>query len=403
MNSSGVQLFPSLFLANVKIAPDKPFIYERHEKMFVSKLSKEISVEVNGMARMLDFLGVTLDSRVAFFGLEPSKAYWITEWAAFTLRATAVIIPSRFSAEEKVSVLAESRSSVAVVNSINEANLLTEQAAKLPELKHVICLTGKPAVQEAQPAQMTRYQDLKKDTAAPIHIYYYVQCLEKGRRHPDRTHTTLAALLPTDRAILFFYHDVEADGHHKVTLYTHAQLLEHARVIERLLGTRSPVHNTDIVLSSLSWNHLVEHISSCLLPVLRDSALQINSDRKDFTCLENRPQVLIADADYVRRLKQYIEEHMKRSGKLEWKLFQKAISYGKRKYEKQDRVGFGRKLSDRMLDAIIVKKVIRMLGGRLRLIIGIDDAASYEVHTFFHTFGVELVEMPAEAFNHIKD
>ncbi len=400
MNSTGVQLFPALFLANVKIAPDKPFIYERHEKMFVSRLTKEIAVEVNGMARMLDFLGVTLDSRVAFFGLSPSKAYWVSELATFSIRATAVIIPSGFSEEEKISVLAESRSTVAVVNGVAEANVITRQAAKLPELKHIICLTGKPAAPETHVARMTRLEDLKGSHPG-VTVYYYAQCLEKGGRHPDRTPTTLAALSPRDRAILFFYHDNETKGH-KVTLYTHAQLLEHARVIERLLGTHSPVHNTDIVLTALSWNHLVEHISSCLLPVLRDSALQINSDKTDFTCLESRPQVLIADADYVRSLKQHIEAHMKRAGKLEWKLFQKAIAYGKRKYEKEDRVGFGRKLSDRLLDAIIVKKVIKMLGGRLRLIIGIDDAASYEVHTFFHTFGVELVEMPAEAFNHIK-
>lgn len=403
MNTPGVQLFPSLFLANVKIAADKPFIYERHEKMFVSKLTKEIAVEVNNMARMLDSLGVTLDSRVAFFGLDPSKAYWVTEWATFTLRATAVIIPSRFSAEEKLGVLAESRSAVAVVNSIAEANILTQQIAKLPELKHIICLTGKPAAPETKAPKVTRLEDLKASSQQGVTVYYYSQCLEKGSRHPDRTPTTLAALSSTDRAILFFYHDDETDGHHKVTLYTHGQLLEHARVVERLLGTRSPVHNTDIVLTALSWNHLVEHISSCLLPVLRDSALQINSDRTDFTCLENRPQVLIADADYVRRLKQHIEDHMRRMGKLEWKLFQKAIAYGKRKYEKEDRVGFGRKLSDRILDTIIVKKIIKLLGGRLRLIIGIDDEASYEVHTFFHTFGVELVEMPAEAFTHIKD
>lgn len=402
MHSSGVQLFPSLFLANVKIAADKPFIYERHEKMFVSKLTKEIAVEVNSMARMLDFLGVTLDSRVAFFGLDPSKAYWVAEWATFSLRATAVIIPSRFSADEKLSVLAESRSTVAVVTSAAEASLLTQQTAQLPELRHIVCITGKPAASENKASKITRLEDFKSEKHPSVSIHYYSQCLDKGARHPDRTPTTLAALSPKDRAILFFYHDEETGGH-KVTLYTHGQLLEHARVIERLLGTRSPVHNTDIVLTSLSWNHLVGHISSCLLPVLRDCALQINSQKTDFTCLENRPQVLIADADYVRRLKQHIEDHMKRMGKLEWKLFQKAIAYGKRKYEKEDRVGFGRKLSDRLLDAIIVKKVIKILGGRMRLIIGIDDAASYEVHTFFHTFGVELVEMPAEAFNHIKD
>lgn len=399
MKTSNTHLFPSLFMASAKVFADRPFIYERHEKMFVSKVTREVATEVNSMARMLNHLGITLDTRVAFCGLAPSKAYWVTQWATLCLRATSVIIPAKFSEAERTNVLAESRSTIAVVSNVNEATLLVEQSAKLPDLKHVLCVVGKsPPVPQAS---VVRYEDYKKP-ALPVH--YYAECIDRGNRYPDRTAASLAALLPSDRAVLYFFHDAENKGRgHKVIRYTHAQLYEHARVIERLLGDAHAFKNTDIVLTALSWNQMVANISSCFLPMLRDAAIQINFDKSDFSCFENHPNVLIADADYILRLKQHIEDHMKRAGKLDWRLFKKALAYGKRKYEKENAIGFFRKISDRMLDAMVVRKVVKMLGGRLRLIIGVDDAASYEVHTFFHTFGVDLVEMPAEAFIHIAD
>jgi long-subunit acyl-CoA synthetase (AMP-forming) len=390
------ELFPQIFLSGVKVFGARPFIYERHEKMFVSTLGKEIASQINTMARALSGIGVKLDSRVAFFGLPPSQAYWITEWATMCIRGMAVIIPSRFTKEQRLNILAESRSNVVVVDSIADANEMAQMVTTLPDLKHIICLGAKSSVSGPK---LVRLEDVTKPQ---ITILYYREFIESGKRQPDVTGQALASMSPSDRALLFFFPDPEKGGHTGIR-YTHAQLCDHARIIERLLGKAHALQETDIILTAPSWNLMVSHIASCFLPVLKDASIQIHPGKDDFQVFENRPHVLVADAEYIRALKDHVDQLMKKAGKLEYAMFRKALAYGKRKFEKEDKIGIMRSLSDKFLENTVVRKASKILGGRLRLIIGVDDAASYDTQLFFHTFGVDLVEVPPEAFTHIAD
>lgn len=365
-----------LFISSVMKSGDAPFVYERHAKMYVSALEKEVAAEVNSFSRALHMIGVSEDARVAFCGLQPSKALLISQFATLSIRAAAVVIPASFPAGECVGVLAETRSKVALVETLSMANTLAQARGLLPELTHVICLDG------------------KADTALPI--LHWKSFADSGKMQPDRTAESLAAIKPTETAMLFYSR--EEGKAHKATRYSHGQLLEHARTIEKLMGVAHAIHKGDIVVTSPVWEQPVEHIASCFLPILRDASIQVNEDPVGFACLENHPQVLVAPAAYLEKLRAHIEQNIKESGRLEWSMLQKSLAYGKRKYESADKIGLLRKFFDMALKATVVRKVTNLLGGRLRLIIGVDDAASYETQLFFHTFGVDLVEIPSEMF-----
>lgn len=367
--------FPQILLDLVRESPIRQLVYERQARMYVSFMRREMAGLINASARFLHSLGIGDDARVAFCGLAPSKAYWVLELATMTIHSTAVIVPESFSAVQRVAVIAESRSKVAVVESVQDAQLLLKSISQLPQLTHILCLTG------------------KADGA--IAVSSWEECLEQGRMQPDHTAQLLTSLGPTHTALLFY--KAVKDGY-KATRYDHGQLLVHAQAMKGLLGKQQGAGESDIILTSATWNAPAEHIASCFLPLLYGAALQINENRDDFFCLENHPSVLVAPASYSNRLRSHMEQEVKASGWLEWKMLTKLLSYGKRKFEKENRIGLLRRMIDNMLKATVMKKVKKKLGGRLRCIIGADDASSYETQIFFHTFSVELVDIPEELY-----
>lgn len=367
--------FPQILLDLVRESPARQLVYERQARMYVSSVRREVAGLINSSARFLHSLGIGDDARVAFCGLTPSKAYWVLELATLTIHSAAVIIPQSFSASERVAVVAESRSKVAVVETVQDAQLLLKSISQLPQLTHILCLSGK--------------------VDGAIAVSSWEECLEQGRMQPDHTAQLLASLTPTHTALLFY--KVAKSGH-KATRYDHGQLLVHAQAIKGLLGQQQGVNEVGVILTSATWNAPAEHIASCFLPLLYGTALQVNDNSEDFFCLENHPSVLVAPAAYSNQLRAHMEQEVKASGWLEWKMLTKSLSYGKQKFEKENRIGLFRHMMDNMLKATVMKKVKKKLGGKLQLIVGTDDASSYKTQLFFHTFGVELVDVPEELY-----
>lgn len=375
-----MQFFPQLFLSSVKSGAEKPFLFERHAKMFISQLRRDAAGQVNQFARALHSIKIEPDMRVAFCALPPSIQYWVSEMALLSIRGAAVIIPSSFPVAERIAILTETRSKAVVVATLAEATTLAQAAAEMKDLAHIICLQGKAM-----------------GAALPIH--HWREFAESGRMHPDHMAETLSGTRPTDTALLFYTH---TQGKlHKVQRYSHEQLLSHVTEMDKILGQTHPVNEGDIVLTSPSWDYPAEHIASCFLPVFKRAAIQINPNDGDFTCLENQPHVLIAPAPYLEKLRAHIEKLFSDSGKTDLKMLNKAVSYGKQKYESKSKLGVISRFFDKFLRATVVRKVSRQLG-RLRLIIGADDSASYETQLFFHTFGAELVEVPTESLKHLE-
>lgn len=375
MNGPAAEHFPHIFLAGVKASPAKPLIFERHARMFISVLRREVAAQVNLFSRAMHSIGAQPEARVALCGLKPSRYFWISEMAALTMKAVAVIIPADISDEERVAILAESHAHAVVVQRLEDALRLAACAQSLPKLRVIVCLSG--------------------SAKADIPIMDWKSFTDLGKAHPDSTVAMFSRITADDTALLFYSRDESGQGH-KVVRYSHRQLLEHARMIERMLGTQHPVGEEDIFLSSPAWEQPVEHIASCFLPLLKQAALQTNDSMTDFICLENHPPVMIAPARYLDLLRENIERHARHSGLVEWKLFEQSLIYGKQKFERGNSLWLPRRMLDNALKATVVRKVSKHLGGRLRLIIGTDDAARYETQLFFHTLGVDLVEIPQE-------
>lgn len=379
MSEQSYRHFPELFLQSLRQRGGEPLFYERHAKIFLGVTYKEVAAQTNLFARALCAVGLEKDARLTIHA-EPSPKFWISELAALSVHANVVVVPQRFSVEELVEVLLETKSRMVIVSSFQRAKELAQVASELPELRHIVCFNGK--------------------LDGPLPIMDWQDFRESGRAAADYTARLCSELRPEDTAILFYSLSTRAGGYH-VKRYSHQQLLEYAEIITNLLGDAHRIKEGNIIFSSPEWDYPTEHIASCFLPLLKRCAIQIHNGDIDPPCFDRHPNILIAPSFHLEELRQHIESVIKGRGRLEWKMLMKTLKNGKQHYESANKIRPWRRLQDSLLKATIGRKVSQTLGGKLRFIIGVDDQVKYDTLLFFHAFGMELVEIPGESFKHI--
>jgi long-subunit acyl-CoA synthetase (AMP-forming) len=307
-----------------------------------------------------------------------TPALLIGEWAVLASKGVAVIVPRSFSPDDLTETLVESKSRLAIVDRLATAYHLAGHTDMLPDLKYIVCFEG--------------------TAQAQLPIMSWTDFLDSGRMEPDRSTALLRTISDKDTALLFYYKDQR--GARQAMRYTHALLLEHIARIESMLGAAA-IRNGELVLTATAWEHAVGHIASCYVPAIKQALVQITHAIPDISLFENSPQVVVGDAAFFDGVRQNIVRHVRQSGQVESAMLNKALSLSKSSFESPKgakNLSPLPRIQRAFLQGTIVSKVQKMLGGRLRLFIGTDDEAHYETQLFFHTFGIELIELPQEVF-----
>ncbi len=374
MNTSEPSHFLNHFYAMIKEFGEQPLLYEKRGGIFQYITYKEAATQLNSVARALYANGIMQDDRVAVQA-QASPQLWIAEWGILANRAVEVIVPRSFNMEELKETLLESKSKLLLVDTLAAAKAIANIAESLPDLNHIVCFEGR--------------------NEAPL-ILSWGEFIDSGRRQPDRATALVRSILPKDTAIIFYYRT--KDGARQATRYTHGLLFEHAQKIDSILSKASGIRQGNIILASAVWEYAISHIASCYFPLLKKAAIQLTSDSADITHLENSPDIIIGGTAYLDTLRQHVTSHVLQKGKMEYSMFVKAVALGKLKYESPKKLGLLQKAQNATLQAMVVKKIPKLLGENLRLLIGTDDSVAYETHVFFHTLGIELAEIPPEVF-----
>ena len=333
---------------------------------------RQAASEVSQFIRALYAHGVPPESRVTFQA--PSDyPLWIAEWGVLASHCAPVIVPENFNIAELLSILAESKSVLVIIDRLATAQAIAEAAVNLPDLKQIICFEG--------------------NAQSHLPIVSWDSFFESGTQVADRTGATIRSIIGKSTAILFYYKDEK--GNLQATRYTHQLLLKNIQKIDELLGNSATIHKGETVLALTTWGQAIGHMVSYYLPVLKLASVQIASKKSGPGILECRPHVLIGRGMDLEILKQDIVDHVKQQGPGARKELNMALAMGRIKYE-SGKLNPWQRLGHTLLRQTIFKEVQEFLGGRLRLFISVDDAVRYETQLFFETFGIELVELPPE-------
>lgn len=369
--------FLSIFLSAVPEMAARPLLSfkAKHGKQNYSW--KEAAALINNLARAMQAAGLQAESRVAIVAA-PGMEFWVTQWAAFTGRAIPVVIPRDFTAAELAETLLESRCLFLFADRLSTARSVAQMKASLPDLTHIFCFEG--AAEGALP------------------ILAWQAFAEAGQMKPDRTAASLSAAQPRDTALLF-YDRGEAGGLSAVRL-SHGQLVEYAQRIRATAAPHYTPREGDLFLSAAAWEHVVGHVAACFLPVLCRGSIYIAPDRLDMACYEHKPHIVVADTPYLQSLRSVAEAPCQQMNALDRRLYADALRLSKIRYESGKLIPL-HTFQLAVLRAVVLRRLCAALGGRLKLALGVDDAAGYDLHLFYNAMEAELVELPQEMFSKI--
>ena len=366
--------FLDYLFTDMRTRGDRLLLCENRGSLVQNVTHREGMNRVGSFAKALLALSVEPGKRVALH-VPASTSMLICEWALLAVKAVAVIIPRHFSADELIETLAESKSTIVLVERLATAYHLAEAASQLPDLAHIVCVEG--------------------GGHGAIPITGWNDFLDAGLTAADRATALLRTISPKDTALLFYYRD--EDGKRQAIRYTHESLLNQTGRIIGTLGSDN-IRSGELVLTATGWEHPIGHLTSCYVPVLCEACVQITHAVPGIALFENGPQVIVGDGAFFDGLRHTILSAVRHSGQLESSLLQEALSLSKQRFESQKNAGMLAVFKQRIMDATVIKKVKKMLGGNMRLLIGTDAETQYETELFFHTFGITLTELPPEAF-----
>ncbi|HSH29859.1 MAG TPA: long-chain fatty acid--CoA ligase [Thiohalobacter sp.] len=181
-------------------------------------------------------------------------------------------------------------------------------------------------------------------------------------------------------------------GRPKGVMLSHANILWNAHASQRMAA----VYTDDLFLSFLPLSHTFERTVGYYLSVMCGAAVAYNRSIPELAedLLEIRPTVLISVPRIFERVYNRIQAQLEKKPPVARALFNTAVNVGWRRFEhRQGRVGWHPALlAWPLLDALVARKVMQKLGGRMRLAISGGAALSPRVSRLFIGLGLNLLQ-----------
>jgi len=183
-------------------------------------------------------------------------------------------------------------------------------------------------------------------------------------------------------------------GRPKGVMLSHRNILSNAEAISGAVH----VYREDVFLSFLPLSHMLERTAGYYYPILSGSevvfARSIKTLGEDLKTI--RPTVLISVPRMFERAYTRIEETLAHKGALAQSLFKLAQDIGWKRFEWSQGRGKQPALGQRflwpMLYALVVKKILNQLGGRLRMTISGGGRLDDRIARCFLGFGIPILQ-----------
>ncbi len=183
-------------------------------------------------------------------------------------------------------------------------------------------------------------------------------------------------------------------GRPKGVMLSHANILSNAEAISGAV----PAFPDDVFLSFLPLSHMLERTAGYYYPMMTGSEVvyarsvqTLVADLQDI-----RPTVLISVPRIFERAYSRIEEQLAHKGVLARRLFALAEDLGWQRFEwsqgRQPRPAFTRRMAWPLFHAVVVKKILARLGGRLRLAVSGGGRLDDRIARRFLGFGLPILQ-----------
>jgi long-chain acyl-CoA synthetase len=372
MDLSGVQNLPLLFFQQARKYGDKPFLWRKVDGTYQPISWKEAARQANLLSRALRARGLQTGDRVCL--ISENRPEWLIADVAI-MAAGGITVPAYTTntVDDHRYILDNSGAKAVIVSTAKLAQRLVPAASRAPSVEFLVAM-----------------EPLGEPPRPPIRWAVWDQTLTEGEAQPDDVEQLAATRKRSDTSCVIYTSGT--GGAPRGVMLSHGAILCNCQGAIEVLKPLGLEDN--IFLSFLPLSHAYEHSGGQFFPITIGAQIYYaeGADTLVQNLAEVRPTIVTAVPRLYEVMHGRIAKGLEKMPAFRRRLFEKALALGRKQYEHPGTLSFMERIENKVLDALVRKKVAARFGGRLKAFVSGGAPLNYEVGLFFTALGVRLLQ-----------
>ncbi len=353
----------------------KAFLKHKVDGKFVDITYDEFYEQAETLALGLASLGVKKDDKVAM--ISENRPEWaVSDFSILGLGAISVPLYPISTADTVEFILKNSESVGAIVSNQFQLNKITKVWKNLSDLKFVIVMN-------------------EIDTSDSKNVYTFAQIQEKGRkyRQTNPKHFVNSMNLAKEDDIATLIYTSGTTGEPKGVILTHKNIVSNVLSAHSVIS----VTESDVFLSFLPLCHIFERMAGHYLAISAGATIAYAEgiEKVASNLTEIKPTLMTAVPRLFERMHAKIIKNVESQPEKKQKIFYWALNVGKEVSERKrkgESLPILLNLKHKTAKKLVLDKIYKIMGGRLRFFVSGGAALPRELGEFFAAVGILILE-----------
>ena len=363
----------SLFHHQVKLFQDKPYLWKKIDGKYTSLSWKQVREQVDSIAKGLKNLGILKGDRVVI--LSENRPEWqIADLAIMSIGAISVPAYTTSTTSDYSHIINHSEARCIIISSHSLALKALPAVAESSKCKNVIKIDNDNNIYN-EPINITSWNTLVKENNDDK-----LSDFEEEAKTQQRKDT--ACIIYTSGT----------GGNPKGVMLSHGAMLTNCTGAKELLKNLIKDLKEIRFLSWLPLSHSYEHTLQFFKMGISAQVFYAESiDTLLVNMGEVKPHFMTAVPRFYDSLHTRISQGLKKQGKISQLLFASTLKLGKKNYFNEKMNGL-EKITNKLLDKIVRRKVNKRFGGNLKALVSGGSALNFEVGLYLTALGLPLLQ-----------
>ena len=363
----------SLFHHQVKLFQDKPYLWKKIDGKYTSLSWQQVREQVDSIAKGLRNLGILNGDRVVI--LSENRPEWqIADLAIMSIGAISVPAYTTSTTSDYSHIINHSEARCIIIASHSLALKALPAVVKSSKCKNVIKIDNDKNNYN-EPVNIISWNTLIKENNDDKLIDFEEEAKTQQRK---------------DTACIIYTSGT--GGNPKGVMLSHGAMLTNCTGAKELLKNLIKDLKEIRFLSWLPLSHSYEHTLQFFKMGLSAQIFYAESiDTLLVNMGEVKPHFMTAVPRFYDSLHTRISQGLKKQGKISQLLFATTLKLGKKNYFNEKMNGL-EKITNKLLDKIVRRKVNKRFGGNLKALVSGGSALNFEVGLYLTALGLPLLQ-----------
>ena len=363
----------SLFHHQVKLFQDKPYLWKKIDGKYTSLSWKQVREQVDSIAKGLKNLGILKGDRVVI--LSENRPEWqIADLAIMSIGAISVPAYTTSTTSDYSHIINHSEARCIIIASHSLALKALPAVVKSSKCKNVIKIDNDKNNYN-EPVNIISWNTLIKENNDDKLIDFEEEAKTQQRK---------------DTACIIYTSGT--GGNPKGVMLSHGAMLTNCTGAKELLKNLIKDLKEIRFLSWLPLSHSYEHTLQFFKMGISAQVFYAESiDTLLVNMGEVKPHFMTAVPRFYDSLHTRISQGLKKQGKISQLLFATTLKLGKKNYFNEKMNGL-EKITNKLLDKIVRRKVNKRFGGNLKALVSGGSALNFEVGLYLTALGLPLLQ-----------